>query len=134
MRLRLGWVLGAIGLWAGCRASPDGAVSRVRRELDSQRQGAALEVERKLAHLDGKMEELRAAARSAGARKQAVMRSLRQLEQEQAQLRKSLERARRSGDRALEDLGQSVDRTMERIEQTLGLSEEAPRDQRPAGA
>src|SRR4051812_15776440 len=122
MRLRLGWVLGAIGLLAGCRASHDDAVGRVRRELDSQRQGAALEVERKLAHLDGKMEQLRAAARTAGTRKQSVMRSLHQLEQEQAQLRKSLERARRSGERALEDLGQSVDRTMERIEQTLGLS------------
>jgi chromosome segregation ATPase len=134
MRLGMGLALGMAGLLAGCGASHDGTAERVRRQLESQRQGATLEVERKLAHLDGKMEQLRAAARSAGARKQAVLRSLRQLEREQAQLRQSLERARRSGERALEDLGQSVDRTMERIEQTLGLSEEAPRDSRPAGA
>ena len=134
MRSRLWLALGIAGLLPGCGAPHEDPVEGLRRSVEQQRRGAEVEIDRKLAALDRKMDRLRTLARSATVKKNDVRRRVKQLEQEQAELRRELERARRSGARALEDLGQSVDRTMEKLEKTLGLSEDTSGDAAGAGA
>jgi chromosome segregation ATPase len=121
----LAMIVGLAGLTA-CGGGTDNLVDRARQVVDEQRRGAITEIERKLAELDQRMEEVRKTARSAEAARDGARRHLADLEREHRQLRERLHRAQRAGRKALEEIEQSVDRALQELEETFDLSSEDP--------
>ena len=81
-------------------------------------------IEQKLAELEQRLADARAAVRGARETKDHAARKLAELERTGRELRRQLEQARHAGSRTWTDIGQAIDRALIDVETTTGLSEE----------
>lgn len=113
-------------LGGGCgllSEEPEGAPAPRARQ-DAPPPGTVEAIEAKLAELEQRIKDARAAVRTAREAKDRAAVKIREWEREGRDLRQKLDAARRSGARAWTDIEKAIDRAMVEIETTLGASEQ----------
>lgn len=96
-------LIGATVLLAACGPGRE-AAARASRAVEDERRGAEVELRRKLAEMDRRIEKLRQSARSVGHGREEIEAQLRELERLRQQLRSETEQAQKSGHRFLDRL------------------------------